>query len=381
MISRFISAEQRSWWLPIILAGTVAWLSFIVVGNTPLIRASGLALVIVGVSAALRRWGSLLAAAGCLALAFSPVFWSQTGGADSFDLLAVLAALAAAALVAGIIAWVSKQPTLGLGVAVTLFAALFLMLISEPGSLRLTTLTSAWLLFLLIDALLRTNPRPDEAQPALLKQYHIFGILLLLLIGVLNDPLLVLLTPAIICTLLVSKTALPRWYWFVLAAVTGYGIFQLYTTYINSTWWTFSAAEAEALGYRMPYMIGNAWRVSARWIELLSLIIEQFTLVGLVIAIFGLSRLTRWYPLLGMMTLIAYSSYFVFGLLYFGRDGAVLLLPLLMVQVIWLSYGVYSIGKWIERLFFEQQPASRWVAPAVFTLLPLLLLLRATGVM
>lgn len=378
MMNALLSSEQQRWLLPVAAAGTTAWLAFILLGGTPLIRASGLALVIVGVALTLRRWGGLLTLAGGLALAFSPAFWSQTGGADRFSLPLMLAALAVAALVAGVALWVGKRPALSLAVGVALFAALFLTVISEPGSLRLTTLTAAWLLFLLIDALLLTNPRFDEALPAALRRRHILGVLLLLLIGVLNDPLLTLLAPALVLGLLASRTPLPRWYWAGLAVIALFGSYRLYVAYIDSGWWLFPAAEAEALGYRMPYMIADAWRESSRWVNLIGLIVEQFTVMGLLVGVFGLARLARWYPPLGVVTLVAYGTYFTFGLVYFGRDNAVLLLPLLMIQVIWLSYGVYSIGQWLQRLASTRVVA--WIAPAVFGLLPLLLLLRATGV-
>jgi hypothetical protein len=52
-----------------------------------------------------------------------------------------------------------------------------------------------------------------------------------------------------------------------------------------------------------------------------------------------------------------------------------------MIQMIWLAYAVFSLGQWLQRSFQTQQGAIQWVAPAVFTLLPLVLLLRVTGVM
>ena len=51
--------SERQWlvfkfWLPALLSGAAAWLLFLLAG-TPVVRASGLALVIVGVALALRR--------------------------------------------------------------------------------------------------------------------------------------------------------------------------------------------------------------------------------------------------------------------------------------------------------------------------------------
>ena len=42
--------DKLIYWLPGPIAGLAAWFVFVVVGDTPIIRASGLALVIVGVN-------------------------------------------------------------------------------------------------------------------------------------------------------------------------------------------------------------------------------------------------------------------------------------------------------------------------------------------
>jgi hypothetical protein len=69
----------------------------------------------------------------------------------------------------------------------------------------------------------------------------------------------------------------------------------------------------------------------------------------------------------------------VFGLIYFGGDSSVLLLPLLMIQLLWMTYAIYTFGAWLQK---TARPARlRWVAAAAFTLLPLVMLLRIFGVM
>src|SRR5215204_2882971 len=110
---------------PALSAGFIAWSVFLLVGHTPVIRASGLALVIIAVTLMLRHWGGLLSVAGALALAFCPAFWSQTGGAESLDPLMVIGALSLAVVGALVAAWLSKYPTIGLGVAITIFTTLF----------------------------------------------------------------------------------------------------------------------------------------------------------------------------------------------------------------------------------------------------------------
>jgi hypothetical protein len=75
---------------------------------------------------------------------------------------------------------------------------------------------------------------------------------------------------------------------------------------------------------------------------------------------------------------VAYGSFFVFGLLYFGGDAAVLLLPMLMIQVLWMTYAVYGIGHWLTRS--KRLHAPRWLTPAAYALLPAFLALQNTGV-
>src|SRR5512138_1890725 len=165
-----LRAKQQQialYWLRGLVAGGIAWLAFLTLGQTSLIRASGLALVIVGMAMILRRNGAVLAVIGGLALAFSPAFWTQTGGADSLSLPMTLAVLVMAGVVALALMRFSDRLSLGLLAGFVIFAVLFWSQLAATGSLRLTTLTTAWLLFLLVDGLYVTNPRPDEAPAPL----------------------------------------------------------------------------------------------------------------------------------------------------------------------------------------------------------------------
>jgi hypothetical protein len=188
-------------------------------------------------------------------------------------------------------------------------------------------------------------------------------------VGVLNDPLFTLLTPALLLGLTLSKTRLPLWYWAALAVFLVIGTYGMVDEYINTTWWTYPAQQAQEMGIRVPYVMADGWREAARWVELIELVIGQFTVVGVLLGVIGLARLSRWYPPLGTVTMVAYATYAVFGLVYFGRNGAVLLLPLLMIQVYWMTYAVYTLAEWLKS---GLKPA-RWLAPAAYALLPLLL--------
>ena len=75
---------------------------------------------------------------------------------------AFVIALIVAGIVTGLVAWFSRYPQIGVGLGVVLFIALLLSGIGTPRSLRLTSLLSAWLLYLLINMLRLTNPRPGN---------------------------------------------------------------------------------------------------------------------------------------------------------------------------------------------------------------------------
>lgn len=334
-------------WLPPLVSGTMAWLLLYFVGQTPLIRATGLALVIVGMALALRRMGSLLAIIGGLTLCLSPAFWSQTGGGEG-DPATIVIAIGAAfvALVLGIV--VSKRPYIGLGIGVIIFVAFFFSQIGTPRSIRLTAFVTSWLLYLLIDMLLLTNPHPEEnippilldkpfdANDSLVRPYHTLGILLLLAIGVLNDPLLTLLSPAIILGLVLTRTKLAWWYWVLMGIIVGVGIRGLVVDYLQ--------AQAHVL------LLDN-WRDASRWIAEVRLIISQFGIGGVLLATLGLARLSRWYPPLGTVTLVGYAAYTFFGLVYIGERRELLLLPLFVIQVLWMTYAVFSLSEWVKRAF------------------------------
>jgi hypothetical protein len=379
-----ITDAQRKmvvYWLPPTASGLVAGLAFITLGTTPLIRALALAATIVVMALALRRFGGLLSFAAGLALAFSPAFWSQTGGGQPIMLTLILVIILIAGITAAIFIGFGKRTGMGLIAGLVIFAVLFWELVGTSRSLRLTTFLNVSLIYLLMDALFTANPRPDEPAPQALKPRHTWGLLIILALGVLNDPLLILNAPAVILALLLTRTRLPRWYWGIAAVIIFIGLYGIATQYLSSTWWLYPAATAEAADIRVPFMMVDGWREGTRWLELLRLVIGQFTLIGILLGVVGISRLARWYPPLGVVLTVAYASYTVFGLIYFGKDNAVLLLPLFMIQVVWMTYAAHAFGQWLQKSVQPQPRLVQWAAPMIFTLLPLIMLLRLAGVL
>lgn len=370
------SRQLLIYWLPALIAGFIVWILFLTIGQTPLVRASGLALVIVGVSLTMRRFGAVIAALGGISLALAPAFWSQTGGATSFVPATIVIAMILAGVVSLIVVQLLKRPYLALGVGVLVFAVIFWSQIGTPRSLRLTSLMTAWLLFLLMEALFQSNPRPDEqpAKPIMPQQY--MGILLILAIGIINDPLFVLILPAVGLGLWLSSTRIPFWYWGILLILLGFGIYGIITTYIQPDWWEASALVAHQTQFTAPYIIADGWREGLRWLDLVGMSISQFTIIGAVLSILGLARMARWYPVLGIVLMIAYATYALFALVYFGQDRLVLIMPLFIIQMIWLGYAIHSFGEWLTKFKLFAQIDIRLVTGSLFCALPIYLFIQ-----
>ena len=343
---RRLSTEQRQMlrkWLPAGLSAAVAWLLMLIVGETPIARASGLALAIFGVTASMRQMGFVASIAGGMTLALCPVFWSQTGGGQSQPSTIVLAA-GAAGLAMLAASRLLKRGDLGIGAGVVLFLVIFWSQAGTAQSLRLTGLVTAWLLYLLVDMILLTNPRPGIQPARNPKTWHTAGLVFLFAIGAINDPLVTLLAPALLLALFLSHARFPARYWLGILAISGVGGYMLVRAYV--------------LPEPTPLEIWG-WREAASWIELGRLVIAQFSVFGIVLGVIGLARLSRWYPPLGTVTMIAYAAYICFGLTYRGSHREVLLIPLFIIQVLWMTYAVNTIGQWVNKSLGDL--SGRWI--------------------
>lgn len=350
--------QTLQYWSPALITATVAWIALLLIGETPIVRASGLALVILGVTATMRRMGFVASIAGGLTFAFCPIFWSQTGGGVSAP-ATITIAIGIAGVATIIVTILSGRYYIGIGLGIAAFVAIFWSQIGTPQSLRLTGFVTAWLLYLLVDMMLLTNPRPDAKPPQPPKPYHTIGILFLFTIGTLNDPLLTLLAPALLLSLFLSYAKLSRWYWMAVIASIILGLGLVMNTYILST-----PAVVNLLG----------WRDAVRWIELGDLLIRQFSIFGIILGVIGLARLSRWYPPLGTVTMIAYGAYFFFGLIFEGNFREVLLLPLLIIQVIWMTYAVNAFGQWVNKTMKSRTAIWTHLISALYLILPVVLL-------
>ncbi len=350
-LNRLVQSQHAriSYWLPALLTGSVAGLLFWLVGETPPLRAAALAIVIVGVALSVRRLGWGYAVLGGLALALSPTYWAQTGGGPTLNGWLVLLFMVSAGGVALLLLFTSKRLFASFAVGLTLFVGLYLVFGITQKSLRMTTILAAWLIYMTIMALRQTNPRPEEPPARPLSRRHVLGILLLMGLGILNDPLFTLFAPAVILGLWLSHARLPGWYWLALVMVAVYGGVRLVGVYVSPEW-TFSASmDVTATGQALPYIVLDAWQDPQRWLGLTVFMGQQVGVIGILLGVIGIARLSRWYPTLGVVLMAIYSTYGVFGLMYFGGDRDVLLLPILMIHVICATYAVYVLVGWVAR--------------------------------
>lgn len=346
------------YWAPAVITAAAAWLLLLIVGETPVSRASGLALAILGVTASMRRMGFVASIAGGLTLTLCPIFWSQVGGGVTKP-ATIVVALAVAAVAMALTRFVLKRNYLGIGLGAAVFAAIFWSQLGTAQSLRLTGLVTAWLMYLLVDMILLTNPRPGTKPPRSPKPYHTAGLLFLFIMGAINDPLVTLFAPAILLSLFLSYAKLPLWYWASVIAAVFVGAVLLVHSYILP---------------QSPLINLLGWRQAVKWVELGNLLIQQFSAVGVVLGVIGLARLSRWFPPLGTVTIIAFAAYTFFGLVYLGGFRDVLLLPMVIIQVIWMTYAVNAFGQWVNKSLGSE--TARWThfVSAIYFAIPVFLL-------
>ena len=351
----FTRQQIRNLLLAPLLAGAIAWILFVVVGATPPIRASALAFVIVLMAFALRWTGMIFSMIGALALAICPAYWTQTGGTEAYSLMAIGAMLIGGLIVGGLIYRITHSwGWTFCGVMLVLAGSALIAQsigVGSERSLRLTTILTALLLAVLSDALHASNPRPDSAPSNGVRSQHIALLIGAFALGVINDPMMTLFAPALLLGLTLMRVKFSPVVWLTILAITIFGVWRVITVYVDIPfYWNMPASQAITNNLQVPTLIAGAWREPQRWINLIEFIVGQFTPIGAVLGVLGLARLARWYPPLGVVTLVAFSTYSIFGLLYFGGDAAVLLLPLLMIEVIWIASALLALYQWILKM-------------------------------
>lgn len=344
---------QARWhyWYPAILTALISASAFIFVGNAPALRASAMALVLAGVASTLRRLGAPFAIGGALLLAFSPAYWSQVIASPTVSAWWVLALMGLGGVCILLMMLISRRLFISVALGISVFVGLYLAFGVTERSLRLTALLSAWLIYMLVTALRQTNPRPEEPPAQRLSNRHTYGVLLIMALGTLNDPLFILFLPSVVMGLWLFHIKLPVWYWLALLVTGGIGLWGIYDAYVAQHISFNSARLYITQGRLIPYLVFDAWQFPQRWLYLTDFIVRQFSFLGVILGVFGIARMSRWYPTLGIVLMLAYGSYGIWGLIYFGADASIVLLPMLMIQAICITYALYSLWQWMARLW------------------------------
>ncbi|MCZ7544398.1 MAG: DUF2723 domain-containing protein [Anaerolineae bacterium] len=307
----------------LIPVGSMAW-------RVNLSSAIPAALACAGLTLVLGRLvGPLLAALAGLALAFSATFWSQAVEAEVYAL-----------------------------------NALFVVIV----------------LGVLMDALYVTAPR--FGGKGAMRVRHVWALSLAFGLGLTNHLTLVLLVPAALATLGICRPRLTARQWGAAAALFGAGL--LVYLYLPLRWPALHDGATLPLGDFIAWVTGQRfggavmleyWSQPDRWLTIGRLVVDQFGMIGLILGVIGLARLARWFPEMGVVTLLAYGAYFAYALVYIVPDIAVFLIPMHVIHAMWMAYAVHAAGEWASKLF-HGRTGRRLFAPVVTlaALMPLALL-------
>ena len=194
-------------------------------------------------------------------------------------------------------------------------------------------------------------------SPAAAPGAEVYLLALAFGLGLTNHVTLVLLAPAAALTLLQRRPQLTARQWAV-AALLFAAALSLYL-YLPLRWPALHGgapmSPQEFIDWVTGQRFGGAlipeyWSQPDRWLAIGRLILQQFGVVGLALGVVGLARLARWFPEIGVMTLVAYGAYFVYALVYIVPDIEVFLIPMHIIQVIWIAYALHAVREWAGKL-------------------------------
>jgi hypothetical protein len=265
----------------------------------------------------------LSAALAALALAASPVFWSQAVVAEVYALNALFVAA---------------------------------------------------MVYLLIN-LLHGQSRIQNPESRILLMFLLFGL------AFAHHLTSVILIPAIIITFVFVKPKLSVKAW--LAAI---GLFLLGLTpwlFIYLRWPALHAGQWMTMGEWLNWIFGlrfgGALNLSlifdqTRWSIVARIIIEQFGWAGAALSLLGLSVLIKHAWRVALIMAVTFAGYVLYGIVYNVPDVAVFMIPAFLILAVWIgtafAFGVEQISAHAESLRFTPY-ALRSALYLLFALLPL----------
>lgn len=272
------------------------------------------------------------------------------------NLSAAIPAALAVVVLADVIRRLAIGRLLALLAALTLaFSVTFWSQAIEAEVYALNALFVVIIIGILVHGLYVTDPRfgGERAMGA----RSVFGLALAFGFGLTNHLTIVLLVPPAIFGLWMCRPRLTPKQWAVAAGLFAAPL--LLYLYIPLRWPALHGGAAMPFAEFIAWVTGQRFggalmfeyfSQTDRWATIFRLVVEQFGVVGLLLAVVGLARLARWFPGVGVVTLLAYGAYFAYSLVYIIPDIGVFLIPMHIIQVIWMAYAVHAVSEWLPKL-------------------------------
>ena len=186
---------------------------------------------------------------------------------------------------------------------------------------------------------------------------------------------MVLLAPAILAGLWFARRLVRRRDWLPAAGMFLLGL--SFDLYIPLRWPALRQGQmiglAEYLGWISGQRFGGAlqpglWNDPTRWRILGELTWTAFGPAGAALAAAGLAWLAVRRGRLAVVSGLAWSAYFAYGLIYNVPDVSVFVLPAHIVMALWIGIAAAALVRWISRRWPSNVTGLAWVVLAVLPL-------------
>jgi hypothetical protein len=233
----------------------------------------------------------------------------------------------------------------------------------------LNALFVALLLTLLIDA-------AEKVAGQRVVTSTIYGLFLVLGLGLSHHLTMVLLLPALFIALLIARPRLSLRRWLIALGCFALGLSP----------WLLIALRWPALHHGAPMafdqfvewitgarfggaLILSAWSDPSRWQIVSRFLSEAYGLIGLIVALIGLLALARARWRTALIMLVGFIAYVFYALVYFVPDISVFLIPAFLIMALWIGVGAAFIIDTCARLLPRMR---RYVYPLGISLLILI---------
>lgn len=188
----------------------------------------------------------------------------------------------------------------------------------------------------------------------------------------------VLLIPSVVAALFLARPPMTRKQW-----LTAFGLFLavlLIYAYIPIRWPALHNGSLMRFDEFVGWVTGSRFRGALildawfkdieRWRILDRLILDQYGWLGAALSLIGLALMIRLQWRAALVSGLAFAAFAFYGLNYYVPDVSVFLIPLFLIQAIWMGYGVATL---IALAFTRYSlRVESWVHAALITLFALL---------